>query len=156
MRPLLMLCFALTACMLTGCQTADIDGTYVLVRRELPSGTTIYPPNIVGRLTMEEGQRNFNLYEGYVEGAPVSMAIISNYEFSKEEYRETNIYSLLAGPDGVERDMSTVIGASPVTREGGAIKFKMPLRDEPMVEFTGNGLTATRVNEFVDYWEKID
>ncbi|MFG0284528.1 MAG: hypothetical protein ACF8R7_08920 [Phycisphaerales bacterium JB039] len=156
MRPLPLFCCALAAAVLTGCQTAGIEGTYVLTSRDLPDGTTVYPPNVVGLLTFEDGQRNFNIYEGHVEGAPTSISVIAEYTLSKDEYRETNIYTLVAGPDGVQRDLAPAIGSSPITREDGAIKFLLPLRDEPAVEFTSRGLTATRPGEFVDHWKRID
>jgi hypothetical protein len=33
--------------------------------------------------------------------------------------------------------------------------MKLPLRDEPDVVVTVDGLTATREGEFVDHWERV-
>lgn len=138
---------------------AGIEGTYRLVSRDLPDGTTVEPPAIQGLITFANGYRNFNIYWEGPEGEPFSISYVARYEFTDEEYRESNVYLMVndeIGDAGVSYDLSETSGASPVTRADGRIELDLPLHDEPHVVFDGDRLTASREGEFVDHWEKVD
>jgi hypothetical protein len=135
----------------------DLEGTYRLVSRDLPDGSTVEPPDMQGLLTYAEGYRNFNVYWTGEDGNPVSISIIAEYELTDDTYTETNVYTWVNDPaaGGVSYDLAPTSGSAPVTRGDGSISMKLPLRDEPDVVVTADGLTATREGEFVDHWERV-
>jgi hypothetical protein len=135
----------------------DLEGTFRLVSRDLPDGTTVGPPDTQGLLTFTEGYRNFNIYWTDAGGNATSIAIIAEYELTEDTYRETNIYTMVndAAAGGLSYDLSPTSGSAPVTRGDGTLTMKLPLRDEPDVVVTADGLTATREGEFVDHWERV-
>lgn len=152
-----VLCILTILCVLGGC-ARGLEGTYVLTSRELPDGTVQSPPDVVGRMTLVDGQRHFNLYWKDAEGNPVSVSSISEYALSGDEYSETSLFYLANGTEfgGLRYELSPTSGASPVTRADGQLAFKLPLFDEPSVVFTSRGFTATREGAFVDHWKRID
>jgi hypothetical protein len=135
----------------------DLEGTFRLVSRDLPDGTTVGPPHTQGLLTFTEGYRNFNIYWTDAGGNATSIAIIAEYELNEDTYKETNIYTMIndAAAGGLSYDLSPTSGSAPVTRGDGTLSMKLPLRDEPDVVVTADGLTATREGEFVDHWERV-
>lgn len=135
----------------------DLAGTYRLVSRDLPDGTTVGPPNTQGLLTYADGYRNFNIYWTDADGNPVSLSIIAEYELTDDTYTETNVYTMVndAAAGGVSYDLAAASGSAPVTRGEGTLSLKLPLRNEPDVVVTADGLTATREGEFVDHWERV-
>jgi hypothetical protein len=137
----------------------DLEGTYRLVSRDLPDGSTITPPDIEGMITFANGYRNFNVYWHDETGKATSISIIAEYELTEDTYTETNIYAMtndeIAGT-GVTYDLESTSGSAPVTREDGSLSMKLPLRDEPAVVIDEDGFTATREGEFVDHWERIE
>lgn len=136
----------------------DLEGTYRLVSRDLSDGTSMEPPDIQGLLTYMDGYRNFNIYWTDADGNPVSIAIIAEYELTEDTYTETNVYTWLNDPaaGGASYDLAPTSGSAPVTRGENSISMKLPLRNEPDVVVTADGLTATREGEFVDHWERVD
>ncbi|MGH7572826.1 MAG: hypothetical protein ACREMK_13435 [Gemmatimonadota bacterium] len=137
----------------------DIEGTYRLVSRDLPDGTTVSPPDIQGLLNYEDGYRNFNVYWTDAEGNATSISVIAEYELTADTYTETNVFTLVNDEiegAGVSYDLSSTSGSAPVTAGEGTLSFTLPLRDEPAVVFTDDSLTATREGEFVDHWVEID
>lgn len=136
-----------------------IEGTYKFVKRVLPDGKEQVPPDINGLLTYTGSYRNFNIYWKDPEGKVFSISYIAAYELTPEEYSENCIYYMVndqIGGKGISYDFSNPSGKSPVKVEGGRIEFKLPLHNEPVVVFDGDGFTATREGEFVDHWEKVD
>ena len=136
----------------------DLEGTYRLVSRDLPDGTTVEPPDTQGLLTYTDGYRNFNIYWKDAGGNPVSLSIIAEYELTDDTYTETNVYTMVNDPaaGGLSYDLEPTSGSAPVTRGEDSISMKLPLRDEPDVVVTADGLTATREGEFVDHWERVE
>lgn len=137
----------------------DIEGTYRLVSRDLPDGSTVSPPDIQGMLTYTEDYRNFNIYWTGPEGKRFSISIIAEYELTEDTYTETNIYRMVndeVGGAGLSYDLSPQSGSSPATRENGSVAIDLPLWDEPSVVFTSDGATATREGVFVDHWERVE
>jgi hypothetical protein len=135
----------------------DLEGTFRLVSRDLADGTTVGPPDTQGLLTYGEGYRNFNIYWTDADGNPTSISIIAEYELTEDTYTETNVYTMVneAASGGLRYDLSPTSGSAPVTRGEGTLSMKLPLRDEPDVVVTADGLTATREGEFVDHWERV-
>ncbi|MGH7542805.1 MAG: hypothetical protein ACREK7_02605 [Gemmatimonadota bacterium] len=135
----------------------DLEGTFRLVSRDLPDGTTVGPPETQGLLTYADGYRNFNIYWTDADGNGVSIAIVAEYELTEDTYTETNVYTMVneAAAGGVVYDLAPTSGSSPVTRGEATLSMKLPLRDEPDVVVTADGLTATREGEFVDHWERV-
>lgn len=137
----------------------DIEGTYRLVSRDLSDGTTVSPPDIQGLLNYEDGYRNFNIYWTNAEGNATSISVIAEYELTEDTYTETNVYTLVNDEiegTGVSYDLESTSGSAPVTVGEGTLSFTLPLRDEPALVFTDDGITATREGEFVDHWEEVE
>ena len=143
--------------LLTGCAGQGVDGTWVLVSRDLPDGSVQTPPDVIGAMTYANGIRNFNVYWKDEQGNPVSLSSISEYTLTDTEYIETSLYYQATGMDDVEQyDLSRETGVALVERYDGCLEFTLPLHDEPHVIFMGHRFTATREGVFVDHWERID
>lgn len=137
--------------------TSGIEGSYELVRRVLPDGRELRPPDVVGFLTYTSTHRNFNVRWGD-EANPTSLSYVCKYTLTADEYREEPLHWMehnLRRP-GVSFDPPAAKSErSEVSREGGAIRFDM--KGEPVVmRFSGETLTATAEGQFVDHWRKVD
>lgn len=136
----------------------SIDGTYMLVSRNLADGTKQQSPDVVGLTTLRHGYRNFNIYWHDAKGKRFSISYVASYTFTGKEYSEKSIYSMvndeIAGK-GVTYDLSGPSGKSPVTVDGARISFQFPNYGEPAVVFEGDTFTATRAGVFVDHWVRV-
>ncbi|HEY8668506.1 MAG TPA: hypothetical protein VIL86_17805 [Tepidisphaeraceae bacterium] len=135
----------------------SIQGSYVLDFRELPDGTKVRSPEVIGMMTLTKDHRNFNVY-WTDNGKPVSISTISTYSLSATEFTEESLYYADNGVAGKGPNYETkpVSGKAPVTVNGDKIEFQLPLHGEPKVVFDKNGLTATRAGAFVDHWKKVE
>ena len=131
----------------------SIEGTYKPSSRQLPDGTMQKPPDIMGLLTYTKSHRNFNVIAKDAEGTWNSLALVSTYELTPTEYRETLIYSTRVRGQEISHDLSGETRRVPVTVEDGRIQFKLPF-EPPAVVVEGNKLTATADGR-VDVWEKV-
>ena len=63
------------------------------------------------------------------------------------------------GDKGISYDLSNTTAKSPVSIDGGRIRFALPQPFEQAlsitVEFDGATLKATGKDLFIDYWEKV-
>jgi hypothetical protein len=137
-------------------EAPSIEGTYKLMSRDLPNGTTQGSPDVLGLLTYTKEYRNFNIYMKDTSGTSFSISSISTYKLTDNEYSEKNIYYLI-NESGKEDsyDLSGTTGTSPVSVKDRHIEFQLPLHGEPSVVFEGDKLTATRKGAFVDHWERV-
>ena len=138
-------------------QLASVEGTWGLVARDLPDGTHITPPQVMGMYSLAKGQRNLNVFWYTSEGKPSSYSLISTYILTNREYTETLLFSVLIDPGNPQSPIYALSGETktvPVTWQGRKISFKLPF-DAPSVEYDGDRLTATAEGAFVDHWEKI-
>ena len=140
-------------------QAQDLEGTWRLVMRKLPDGTTQVPPAVLGAYTAYKGLQNLNVFWHIPEGKPAFASRISTYKLSATEYTATLL--VLALDDGSGKpttyNLTGATESTPVTREGGRLAFKLPF-GEPSVVFEGDKLTATaegQFGKFVDYWERV-
>jgi hypothetical protein len=154
--------FVLTGAAAAQTQRApSIAGTYRLVSRVMPDGSTLLPPMIDGLMTYTAGYRNFNIHWTNAAGKAFSVSYAASYELTPKQYREKSIFFLVndeIGGKGVNYDLSGPSGASPVMVEGRAIGFQLPLHGEPALVFDGNNVTATAMGPFgtfVDHWERV-
>jgi hypothetical protein len=136
----------------------SIEGTYRLISRQLPDGTRLSPPDIMGLWTHTKSHRNFNLVRKDATGKFSSRSTVSTYKLTATEYSETVLFSIVndqIGGKEIVYDLSGQTRSSPVTVEGGRIQFKSPFTP-PTLVFEGNKITATAEGGFVDVWEKIE
>lgn len=136
----------------------DIAGSYRLVERVLPDGTAITPPDIVGLMTFTKGYRNFNIVWPNPDGEPTVISYVAEYELDAETYCETPLHWLqynLSEP-GLKLEAPADKGeCSTVSVEGDLVRF--PIKGEPVVvEFDGDGFTATAEGQFVDHWTRVE
>ena len=137
-------------------QAQEVEGTWKLLMRKLPDGTTQTPPAVLGAYTIYKGLQNLNVFWHTPEGKPASYSRIATYKMSGAEYTETLLFT--ATDDGSGKpttyNLTGVTESTPVTREGGRLAFKLPF-GEPSVVFEGDKVTATLEGQFVDYWERV-
>ncbi len=136
----------------------SIDGTYRFVSRDLPDGTKVQPPDVVGLFTASHGYRNFNIYWHDAAGKRTSISYIATYKLTAREYSEAPLYGMVNDETSgkpINYTFSEPTKASPVTMKDGRISFQLPNHDEPSVVFDANGFTATRAGVFVDHWVKV-
>lgn len=139
-----------------------IEGTYRLVRRELPDGTVQHPPVVKGMLTYTKEYRNFSVVWKDESGTYCSICYVARYMLTEKEYTETSEYVILhdqARGEGVTYDLSESLTHSPVHVEGRRIRFALQQPFERALsvtlEFDGSKVTATGKDRFVDSWEKV-
>ena len=134
----------------------EIEGTFRLVKRELPDGTVQTPPTVAGQWTMVNGYRQINVFWYTPQGKPAMASGLWTYRITPKEYTETVIYFVRDNGSGEPLTYNTSGETKSVVmqREGKRIAYKLPF-ESPSVVFEENGMTATLAGEFVDYWERV-
>ncbi len=134
----------------------EMDGTWKLVMRKLPDGTTQVPPAVLGAYTVHNGLQNLNVFWHTPEGKPASFSRISAYKMSATDYTETLLFTAMNDGSGkpTTYNLTGASESTPVAREDGRLAFTLPF-GEPSVVFEGDKLTATLEGQFVDYWERV-
>jgi hypothetical protein len=137
-------------------QADEIEGTFRLVKRELPDGTVQTPPTVAGLWTMVNGYRQLNVFWHTPEGKPAWASGLWTYRMTANAYTETVIYFVMDDGSGkpVTSNVSGETKRVVVTRQGGRIAYKLPF-DPPSVVFAGDRMTATLEGAFIDYWERV-
>jgi hypothetical protein len=137
-------------------QAQELDGTWKLVMRKLPNGTTVKPPAVLGAYTIYHGLQNLNVFWQTPEGKAASYARVSTYKMTDTDYSETALF--IAFDDGSGKpptyNLTGNTETKPVTRQGSRIAFQQPF-GEPSAVFEGDTFTATLEGQFVDYWERV-
>ena len=73
------------ALLLMGCgiaQAQELEGSWRLVMRKLPDGTTQTPPAVLGAYTIYKGLQNLNVFWHTPDGKPAFVSRISTYKLS--------------------------------------------------------------------------
>lgn len=137
-------------------QDQNIEGTYKLISRQLPDGTILRSPEIMGLCTYTKTHRNFNIVWKDSSGKFFSQSIVSTYTLTANEYTETLLSSILndqIGGKDIVYDLSEKTLSVPVKREGGSIQFKLPF-EPPSLVFEGDKITATGQGG-LDVWQRV-
>lgn len=139
-----------------------IQGTYRLVRRELPDGTVQHPPAVKGMITFTREYRNFSVVWKDDQNRYYSECYVARYTLTDKEYSGTSDYLIVndqIGGKGISYDLSNTTAKSPVSIDGKRISFALPQPFERAlsitVEFDEGILKATGKDLFIDYWEKV-
>ncbi len=142
--------------------TPSIEGTYQLVRRELPDGTIQIPPVVKGMMTYTKEFRNFSVLWKDDEDRFYSECYVARYTLTDTEYAETSEYLIVDNQIGgkeISYHLSNATAKSPVSFDGGRIRFDLPMPFERelsiILEFDGDKLKATGKDIFIDYWERV-
>jgi hypothetical protein len=140
----------------------SIEGTYKLIKRELPDGTIQQPPVVNGMCTFTKEYRNFSVVWKDDKDLFYSEAYVARYTLTDKEYIETSEYLIVSDQIGgkeISYDLSNTTATAPVSFDGERIKFDLPQPFEKVlfitVEFAGDKLKAAGKGMFIDYWEKI-
>lgn len=152
------LCAAVTTASLGAGEHSGLKGSYELVKRVLPDGTELTPPDVVGFGNWTGKTRNFNVSWMSPEGERVSISLIAGYTLSEAEYCEDVRYWMTnnLGSPGVSYEVPPGKSeCAPVSKVGEALTFQMP-GEPPVVAFEGDHLTATAEGQFVDHWKRVD
>ena len=152
----LLIGLTLSLLVVTPALADGIEGTWRLIKRQLPDGTIQTPPTVVGLGTLGNGLRHLNVFWHTPDGKPASIGVIAKVNLSSNEYTETLIAFALDDGSGkpVVYNFSGETKTAVVTREGGRISYQLPF-DPPSVVYEGDKLTATLEGVFIDYWERV-
>ena len=134
----------------------SVEGTYRLVSRELPNGTILREPDVIGLFTYTKTRRNFNVAVKDDAGQTFGSRV-SEYRLTPTEYSEMNVFAVANDEENRDRVVYTRTEATksvPVKFEGNRIEFQP--EGEPVAVFEGTKLTATMEGEFIDVWEKVE
>ena len=153
----LLLAMTLSISIIVQAGDAPTTGSWQLVKRKLPDGTTQTPP-IVGGMstTTKSGVNHKNIFWQTPDGKRASISSITSFQWTDTEVSVTSMFS--AFDDGGGK--AAVYGASgetkrvPVTRDGRRVSFQLPF-DPPFIVIDGDKMTATADGLFVDYWERV-
>ena len=140
----------------------ELEGTWKLVMRKLPGGTTQVPPAVQGAAAWHSGLRSLVVSWHTPEGKPALASGIFTYKMSGTEYTETLLVFALDDGSGKPPTYNLMGGTKtvPITRDGPRIACKPPF-DPPSFVFEGDKFTATLekamgpLPPFVDYWERV-
>lgn len=137
---------------------AGIEGSYRLLARDLPDGTTLEPPEIFGVMTFTDGLRHFHIYTPGADGGLNTTSHVAEYTLDDTRYTQTTLYSVTndEAAGGLSYTLAAEPGTAPVTLGPGSIQFDEVEGGGPTLVFTADGLTATLEGAFVDHWEKIE
>jgi hypothetical protein len=131
-----------------------IAGTWILVQRELPDGTIIRPPDIMGLTTYRDGCRNFNITMKDSAGKQLSISVASTYNLTENEYHEQPLFVIRAFEEQpTNYDLSPASVNAPITKENGRLEFDLG-PTEPVLVYEGNKFSAIGEG-FVDRWELV-
>ena len=140
----------------------NIEGTYRLIRRELPDGTVQLPPVVKGVISFTKEFRNFSVVWRDDKGKFYSECYFARYALTDKQYTETQEYLIVNDQiegKGISYDLSSTTASSPVSCEGARVRFALPQAFEKalsiIVEFEGAKLKASGKGLFVDFWEKV-
>jgi len=84
----------------------------VLKSRQLPDGTILTPPTIVGIYNLSKGYENFNLVVKDDEGNISSISTIATYTISGSTFTEEAIYIAHNDRTGMKSDFTKTRGSS--------------------------------------------
>ena len=82
------LCFAGEPPRVPASSAPSIEGTYKLISRQLPDGTMLRPPEIMGLSTNTKSHRNFNVVQKDATGKIASFSSVLTYMLTATEYRD--------------------------------------------------------------------
>jgi hypothetical protein len=140
----------------------NIEGTYQLVRRELPDGMVQLPPIVKGMFTYTKNFRNFSVIWQNDHGQFYSECYVARYTLTDKEYSETAEYLISDDQThrkGIHYDLANSTAKSPVFYDGTRIRFALPQPFEKALSisviFEGTTLTAKAKAHFIDYWEMV-
>jgi hypothetical protein len=137
-------------------KTLSIEGSYMLVQRELADGNKQGPPDIMGMMTFTKKYRNFNIMMKDKEGKFFSLSTVVEYTLTSDMYTEKTLFSItndeINGKD-VNYDLAGNSVSVPVTSDGNSLKFQIP--NSPMLTVTGDKVIAKGEN-FIDTWKKVE
>jgi hypothetical protein len=133
-----------------------LEGTWKLVMRKLPDGTTQVPPAVLVAYTAHNGLQNLNVFWHTADGKPASFSRISTYKMSGTDYIETLLFTAMNDGSGkpTRYNLTGATQSTPVAREAGRLAFTLPF-GEPSLVYQGDRMTATLQGQFVDYWEPV-
>src|SRR5215510_9440088 len=128
----------------SGAASPDIKGTYKLVSRQLPDGTILKPPQIMGLLNYTETRRNFNII-GQDATGKFFHSIAATYTLTPTKYNQTQLFNVrnnVSDRTKVVYDVAEMKSSAPMKIKSERIEFKP--EGEPTLVFEETKLTATR------------
>lgn len=143
-----------------GPQDAPVEvlGSYQLVRRDLPDGTVLTPPAIVGFMTYTGKYRNFHLYQPGAADTRSSVSMLATYSIAGNEYSETALYEVLNNlPErsGLAYNVPGATFTTPILRRGQMIEFRDG-EAGPILTIGRDSMVATLAGTFVDRWVRVE
>ncbi len=135
----------------------SLEGTYMLISRDLPDGSVLKPPAVGGLLTFTKKYRNFNIFWKDAQGNPVSISYMASYNITAEKYTENCLYYMENNKgEGLKYNLEAMTASAPVMPADNGFAIKFPLWGEPTVTFSADKLTAVLEGAFTDHWVRVD
>ncbi len=132
------------------------DSTWRLVKRQLPNGTILTPPEVYGMSTNKNGINQLIVFWPTEDGKSASLSELSRWEWAEDRVTATPL--LMIYDDGSGKPPVYVKGGdaktSAITKEGTRMKYQHPL-DPPFIDGEGDNFTATLDGAFIDYWQRV-
>jgi hypothetical protein len=139
-------------------QTPSIEGTYRLVSRQLPDGTTKTAPDVFGLLTFTKTHRTLNVVWNGPNDLLFSYSLASSYKLAPGKYTEKVLFSSLNDHIAGQGTAYDLVGKTQTVQvvTGKAIASEKPRFDLPTMIIDGNTITTTAEGTFIDTWEKVE
>lgn len=132
-------------------------GSYRWVKRVLPGGGELKPPEIVGFMTFSKTHRSLNARWTGPAGEPVSLSLVSAYTVESGRYCETPLYWMQNNLDapGVAYDWPAAKAAcSALGRDASGTSFDVP-GEQVRFRVSRDGIIGSSHGRFDDHWERV-
>ena len=137
-----------------------ITGTYRLVSRRFPDGSTAPTDKMFGLMSISGSTINFTVSVELQNGYSGTFSRILNYKLTPTEISETRVLSVVARDSGSARiDRTTHSSSGPVKTGKGTVEFLDPDMKGghvPVQVFDAHGMIATFPDGTVDTWVRVD
>jgi hypothetical protein len=132
------------------------DSTWRLVKRELPNGAVLTPPDAYGMSSTRNGLNELVVFARAPDGKMTSVTGLSKWEWSEDRVTVTPLLRIVDMGDG--KPPRYLVGgeakSSTLAKSAGSVRYQHPI-DPPFIVLEGDRMTATLDGVFVDYWEKM-
>ena len=142
----------------THAQNPSIEGTYKLISRQLPDGTTKTAPGAIGLLTFTKTHRNLNVVWEGPNDVLCSYSLSSSYKIRRGKFTENILFSSLNDHMVGQKAAYDLVGKNQTARvvTGEALATEKLSVDLPTIVINGNRIISTAEGPFVDTWEKVE
>jgi len=139
-------------------ESPALQGTYKLVSRQLPDGTTKSQPDVMGLLTFTSTHRTLNVVWKGPNDIISTYSLASTYKLESGKYTEKVLFSSLNDHMAGQKPTYDLVAKNQTVRvvTGEMAAAEKPHVDVPTMIIDGNKITTTAEGSFIDTWERIE